>query len=82
MPKLETRIARIVIEEAQKCGGSFSGPLARSTSLADTGLDSLGFAALMVALEKEIGHDPFSNEDEIQYPETFGELVDLYENAR
>ncbi len=79
---MESTIAQIVIREAQNCGSSFSGPLVRSTSLADTGLDSLGFATVMVELEKIAGHDPFSHDDEIQYPETFGELVDLYEHAR
>lgn len=71
-------VADVVLREARQCGGKFTGPLTDDTPLADTGLDSLGFASVMVALERAVGHDPFSDELEISYPETFGELVALY----
>lgn len=74
-------VADVVTCEARQCGGAFAGPLTDETPSADKGLDSLGFASVMVALERAIGRDPFADEDEISYPKTFGELVvALYRN--
>lgn len=47
--------------------------------LLETGLDSLGFAILVVELEEEMGFDPFTLSDEAYYPQTFGEFVAFYE---
>lgn len=47
--------------------------------LLETGLDSLGFAILVVELEEEMGFDPFTLSDEAHYPQTFGEFVAFYE---
>lgn len=47
--------------------------------LLDTGLDSLGFAILVVELEARLGFDPFTTADEAFYPSTFGEFVSFYE---
>jgi acyl carrier protein len=76
--ELEHRIAQIVRSEAELAGGQ-PGEIRHATVLADTGLDSLGFTSLMVTMEQEFGIDPFSGVDEIVYPETFGELVELYQ---
>jgi acyl carrier protein len=46
--------------------------------LLETGLDSLGFAILVVQLEEELGYDPFAMLEEPVYPKTFGEFVDVY----
>jgi acyl carrier protein len=51
------------------------------TVLLETGLDSLGFAVLVVRLEEELGFDPFMMAEEAYYPRTFGEFVTFYENA-
>lgn len=75
---LETRIAELVRAEAELAGGQ-PGEIRRETVLAHTGLDSLGFTSLMVTIEQEFGIDPFGGLDEISYPETFGELVQLYQ---
>jgi len=48
------------------------------TVLLETDLDSLGFAILIVALEDELGYDPFSEAEEAYYPQTYGEFVDYY----
>lgn len=76
--ELEHRLAELVRTEAELAGGQ-PGNIRRDTILAQTGLDSLGFTTLMVTVEKEFGLDPFGGLDEITYPETFGQLVDLYE---
>lgn len=47
--------------------------------LLETGLDSLGFAILVVELEEELGFDPFTLSDDAFYPQTFGEFVAFYE---
>jgi acyl carrier protein len=53
--------------------------LTDQTVLLQTGLDSLGFAVLVVTLEQELGYDPFVLSDEAYYPATFGEFVRFYE---
>lgn len=78
---VRTTVADVVLRRARECGGSFPGPIDDGTALADTGLDSLGFASVMMELEKKLGHDPFGDADEIVYPETFGELVTLYQDG-
>ena len=78
---LEAVIGTELLKQARQSGSGFNGQLARNTSLADTGLDSLGFTTLVIDLERQLGVDPFGGSDEIAYPETFGELVDLYAAA-
>jgi acyl carrier protein len=46
--------------------------------LLETGLDSLGFAILVIRLEEELGYDPFVLATDAYYPRTFGEFVDFY----
>lgn len=48
--------------------------------LLDTGLDSMGFAELVVELEDRLGYDPFSSSKSPMYPQTFGEFVRFYED--
>ena len=45
----------------------------------ESGLDSLGFAVLVVELEEALGFDPFSISEEAFYPSTLGEFVSFYE---
>lgn len=47
--------------------------------LLESGLDSLGFAILIAALEEKLGYDPFTMLEEPVYPKTFGEFVSIYE---
>lgn len=49
--------------------------------LLDSGLDSLCFAIIVARLEDDLGVDPFSAADELQFPRTIGEFVALYERA-
>ena len=56
-------------------------PLEDSTTLAESGLDSRGFAILIARLEDATGIDPLSSGTVERYPTTLGELVALYESA-
>jgi hypothetical protein len=56
-------------------------PLADNATLLDLGLDSLCLAIIVARLEGDLGIDPFSADDEVGIPATFGEFVALYENA-
>lgn len=47
--------------------------------LLDVGLDSLGYAILVTRLEDDLGYDPFTLMDEVVYPRTLGEFVEIYE---
>jgi acyl carrier protein len=56
-------------------------PLSDDLGLLETGLDSLCFAIIVARLEDRLGLDPFSADDEIDFPVTFGDFIRLYENA-
>lgn len=49
--------------------------------LADSGLDSLCFAILVARLEDELGIDPFLDDEDGEFPKTFGEFVAFYDHA-
>ncbi len=51
------------------------------TVLLESGLDSLGFAILVVTLEQELGFDPFLLDETAYYPKTFGDFVHYYEKC-
>jgi acyl carrier protein len=57
------------------------GPLEDTSPLLSIGLDSLCLAVLIVRLEEELGVDPFSSDDEIEFPYTLGDLIRTYEVA-
>jgi acyl carrier protein len=50
--------------------------------LLDSGLDSLSFALIVARLEDSLGFDPFDTDQEIRFPVTFGDFVQLYEKHR
>jgi acyl carrier protein len=78
---IELRLTHLLKQEIAQGGGTPPASFERSTVLAETGLDSLGFATLIVTMEKEFGLDPFGAADEIIYPETFADLLEVYEAA-
>ena len=57
------------------------GLLSDDLGLLETGLDSLCFAIIVARLEDLLSVDPFSTEDEIDFPVTVGEFIRLYEQA-
>jgi acyl carrier protein len=59
--------------------------LARLTDdlkLLESGLDSLSFALIVVRLEENLGFDPFDAPNEMSFPVTFGDFVNLYESRQ
>jgi acyl carrier protein len=54
-------------------------PLSDDTVLMDSGLDSLCFAVIVARLEDELGFDPFTLSEEIEFPVTFSDFVKIYE---
>jgi acyl carrier protein len=56
-------------------------PLADETVLLDSGLDSLCFAIIVARLEDDLGVDPFATADDIYFPVTLGDFVQLYDRA-
>lgn len=56
-------------------------PLTDEVLLLESGLDSLCVAILVANLEDELGVDPFGSGDDMQMPQTLGDLVQVYENA-
>jgi hypothetical protein len=56
-------------------------PLTDSLELVHSGLNSLCFAIIVMRLETELGFDPFSIAEDASFPVTFGDFVDLYQNA-
>jgi len=57
------------------------GRLTDDVIILESGLDSLELAILVARLEDELGLDPFSSADEVDFPVTFGDFVRLYENG-
>jgi len=69
------------MEEVAREHGKILAPLKDDLVLADSGLDSLGFAALVARLEDTLGVDPFTASDEAVFPLTLGDFVKVYENG-
>jgi acyl carrier protein len=69
------------MEEVAREHGKILAPLQDDLVLADSGLDSLGFAVLVARLEDTLGVDPFTASDEAVFPLTLGDFVKVYENG-
>jgi acyl carrier protein len=61
--------------------GKILAPLNDDLVLANSGLDSLGFAVLVARLEDTLGVDPFTAADDAFFPVTLGDFVKVYENG-
>jgi acyl carrier protein len=66
-----------VAEEQDKELAALTDDLA----LIDCGLDSLCFAVVVARLENSLGVDPFSTDEDVRFPVTFGDFIGFYENA-
>jgi acyl carrier protein len=80
--ELEDRIKALMVECAAMSGTTLTRDITDDLVLLESGLDSLGFATLVVRLDEELGFDPFTMRDDIVYPTTFGEFVAIYRDAR
>jgi acyl carrier protein len=56
-------------------------PLSDDLVLLDSDLDSLCFAVIVARLEDELGIDPFSASEDMEFPVTLGDFVKVYENV-
>ena len=54
--------------------------LSKDLVLLDSGLDSLGFAVLVVKLEEKLEFDPFILSETPYYPQTLGDFIKFYED--
>jgi hypothetical protein len=79
MPVRSTVITQF--EQVASEQGKELGPLHDNLVLLDSGLDSLCFAIIVTRLEDVLGFDPFSAEEDVQFPVTIGDFIRLYENA-
>jgi len=77
---IRSEIAALFAEVAREQNKTLA-PLSDDLGLLETGLDSLCFAIIVARLEDEIGVDPFSTEEEIDFPVTVGDFIRLYEHA-
>ncbi|HZV20874.1 MAG TPA: acyl carrier protein [Hyphomicrobiales bacterium] len=55
--------------------------LSDDLALENTGLDSLCWAIIVARLESSLGIDPFTASEEVYFPVTVGEFVNVYEQA-
>jgi hypothetical protein len=68
-------------EEVAREQGMELASLTDDLALADSGLDSMCLARIVVGLEIQLGLDPFSAPEDAGFPITYGEFVQCYENA-
>ncbi|MGH7619399.1 MAG: acyl carrier protein [Gemmatimonadaceae bacterium] len=68
-------------EHVARSQGLVLAELTDELRLADSGLDSLGFAILVARLDDELGVDPFGANGSSSIPITFGDFVQMYERA-
>jgi acyl carrier protein len=56
-------------------------PLSDDLVRLESGLDSLCFAVVVARLEAELGIDTFTASEDIEFPLTFNDFVEIYENG-
>jgi hypothetical protein len=76
---MKEKILSLMHEIASENDVELNPDIGSETVLLQSGLDSLGFAILIARLEEELGYDPFTMMDEPVYPQTFGQLVEIYQ---
>jgi acyl carrier protein len=81
-PQLREKVLTCLAEAAEVRGLKADSALSDDSVLLESGLDSLGFAVLVVRLEETLGYDPFVLMSEPVYPKTFGEFLDIYERCQ
>lgn len=79
MSQLESEIRRVFSDVWRQEKATEPPALQPGTVLLESGLDSLGFAIFVSALDEELGFDPFTLSEDAFYPQTFAEFVAFYE---
>jgi hypothetical protein len=61
--------------------GRTLAPLSDAIRIAECGLDSLSLALVVAILEDSLAVDPFSSEELVDFPITFGDFVRMYNHT-
>ncbi len=56
-------------------------PLTDDLALQESGLDSLCWAIIVARLESQLGFDPFTASDDVYFPITLGDFIQVYDNG-
>ena len=73
---IQSQFQSVAVEQERKLA-----TLTDNLKLIDCGLDSLSFAIIVARLEDSLGVDPFSSDQAVEFPVTFGDFVRLYEGV-
>lgn len=73
---IQSQFQSVAVEQERKLA-----TLTDDLKLIDCGLDSLSFAIIVARLEDSLGVDPFSSDQAVDFPVTFGDFVRLYEGV-
>ena len=74
--KIFSVFARVAADQGRKLA-----PLSEDLRMTECGLDSLSFAIVVASLEDELGVDPFNAAEWVDFPETLGDFIQLYDGA-
>tara|TARA_B100000963_G_C22333341_1_gene539629 strand:+ start:354 stop:611 length:258 start_codon:yes stop_codon:yes gene_type:complete len=77
---IREKIISAMLEAAETRELTLDKNLTDETKLLENGLDSLGYAIVVITLEEELGFDPFVEMEDPIYPTTFGEFLEIYQN--
>lgn len=80
----EISIRATIISEINRIAALHNKTLADLTDslpLLESGLDSLCLAVLVASLDDALEIDPFADDDELEFPVTLGDFIQLYEDA-
>jgi hypothetical protein len=80
----ETSIRATILEEIGRIAALHNKKLAVLTDqlpLLESGLDSLCIAVLVASLDDALELDPFAEDENLAFPVTLGDFIQLYENA-
>ena len=80
----EGLIRSTILQEIHRIAALHNKKLAVLTDrlpLLESGLDSLCVAILVASLDDALDLDPFAEDENLAFPVTLGEFIQLYENA-
>ncbi len=75
-PKIISEIEKVAKEQDRKLA-----PLTDDLALFDSGLNSLCIAIIVARLEDELGIDPFTTSENVEFPITLRDFIAAYEHA-
>jgi acyl carrier protein len=68
-------------EQVAKEQNKQSVPLTDDLVLLESGIDSLCLAIIVARLEDELGIDPFSTAEDLEFPVTMRDFIKIYQDA-